>query len=198
MWSSGDLHLCYLYLSCEMTTQDRSKQWCARNGLSWDICHMKKKKAWWTPSLPQTNRANPVQCCSTHLEKCLEIYVFMKKWPVMVCLLCRHFTRQISQNRYVSCEMTGVWHDSCVTWPTCDMTHVCSDSFTYGTWLLICCDRREAGEHGFLISVFWHDGCVTWLVCDMTHVWHDSCVVWLIHLWDMTLLLLWQTWSWGT
>ena len=36
-----------------------------------DVCP--QTKARWTLSLPQTSRANPVQCCSTHQKK---IYVF--------------------------------------------------------------------------------------------------------------------------
>jgi len=31
-------------------------------------------KAWWTLSLPQTSRANPVQCYSTHQKKCIVVY----------------------------------------------------------------------------------------------------------------------------
>ena len=30
-------------------------------------------KARWTLSLPQTSRANPVQCCSTHQQKCAAV-----------------------------------------------------------------------------------------------------------------------------
>jgi len=34
-------------------------------------------KAWWTLSLPQTSRANPVQCCSTHQKKCRFVQLWM-------------------------------------------------------------------------------------------------------------------------
>jgi len=51
-------------------------------------------KAWWTLSLPQTSRANPVQCYSTHQEKCtctctwLSMKVFQLCAALAVCVRC--------------------------------------------------------------------------------------------------------------
>jgi len=40
-------------------------------------------KARWTPSLPQTSRANPVQCCSTHQKKKLWVVKGNEWWWVV-------------------------------------------------------------------------------------------------------------------
>jgi len=68
-------------------------------------------KAWWTLSLPQTSRANPVQCYSTHQEKyggCMHNAIGY----IMAC--------NVTHESCVTWLMSHVWHDS---WVMCDMTH---------------------------------------------------------------------------
>jgi len=64
-------------------TRSNAKMWSIRSDQS-QINLNKPNKAWWTLDLPQTSRANPVQCYSTHQEKrsnakmcyiCIEIYL---------------------------------------------------------------------------------------------------------------------------
>ena len=88
-------------------------------------------KAWWTLSLPQTSRANPAQCYSTHPEKCACSWVCV--FACMCVCACVCVLAEANEGSYVwfisvvwlvhQRDMTHlyVWHDVFV-WEMC-LTH---------------------------------------------------------------------------
>jgi len=73
---------------------------------------------WWALSLPQTSRANPVQCCSTHQKKDL-----IRQMPhAYVCLAFFLFQRYFTVYIYtLNCEDTLNWETPFYTW---DILHI--------------------------------------------------------------------------
>jgi len=115
-------------------------------------------KARWTLSLPQTSRANPVQCCSTHQKKTWLIYMWHDS-----------FTCDMTHSNVT--WLIHMWHDSF----TCNMTH------SHVTCLIHVClihmwrDSFEC-DTTHLAGV----GCknVPWFI----RMWHDSFCILLILL----------------
>ena len=66
-------------------------------------------KAWWTLSVPQTSRANPVQCCSTHTHVSMFMHI----------------------NIHIVC--TWIWHLHVIT------IHICIYIYVYlCTYICVC------------------------------------------------------------
>jgi len=153
--------------------------------VNWDktlACHT-RCEARWTLSLPQTSRANPVQCYSTHLERWPCLWSETRHWHVIrdmklhvrcdMTFYVRRWRRDM--NLYV--KMWGVtwlfmWGDGDGTWR----------SIWSKTWLCI---------WGEVWSLRWS---VTWLFMwsvTWLFMWRgggESYEIWLSHIWYTCLL----------